>query len=140
METNTLQELLLDTMPRWHYWIAKPFKSLLDDGVSLGMYYCIQTLRQHGESMTMSELAGAMHCSKQQMTRTVERLAGCGFVERMTDPCDRRIIRLQLTQSGRDYTGQFLEQDCAYYHRLIGSLSPQQQEELYGALQTLNAI
>ena len=26
MQTNEIQELLLDTIPAWHYWFARPFK------------------------------------------------------------------------------------------------------------------
>ena len=52
-----LQEELLALMPVWNYRIAKPFKQMLDEGVSLEMYYCIQTLRWYGGTLTMSELA-----------------------------------------------------------------------------------
>ena len=45
MQTNEIQELLLDTIPAWHYWFARPFKRMLNDGVSLDMYYCIQSRR-----------------------------------------------------------------------------------------------
>ena len=46
MQTNEIQELLLDTIPAWHYWFARPFKRMLNDGVSLNMYYCIQSMRR----------------------------------------------------------------------------------------------
>ena len=32
MQTNEIQELLLDTIPAWHYWFARPFKRMLHDG------------------------------------------------------------------------------------------------------------
>ena len=57
MQTNEIQELLLDTIPAWHYWFARPFKRMLNDGVSLDMYYCIQSMRRSGRTMTMTELA-----------------------------------------------------------------------------------
>ena len=57
MKSTKTQELLLNLMPMWNYQIAKPFKQLLDEGVSLEMYYCIQMLRWQGGAMTMSQLA-----------------------------------------------------------------------------------
>ena len=37
-----IQESLLKLLPMWNYQIAKPFKQLLDDGISLDMYFaCI---------------------------------------------------------------------------------------------------
>ena len=67
MQTNEIQELLLDTIPAWHYWFARPFKRMLNDGVSLDMYYCIQSMRRSGRTMTMTELANFARMPKQQM-------------------------------------------------------------------------
>ena len=49
--------MLLTLLPVWNYRIAKPFKQLLDEGISLEMYYCIRTLQWGGGILTMSELA-----------------------------------------------------------------------------------
>ena len=59
MQTKDMQDMLLSIMPPWYCYIAKPFKALLAEGVSLNMYYCIRIL---GEcpNMTMSELAALM--------------------------------------------------------------------------------
>ena len=67
MQTNEIQELLLDTIPAWHYWFARPFKRMLNDGVSLDMYYCIQSMRRSGRTMTMTELANFARMPKQQI-------------------------------------------------------------------------
>ena len=140
MKTAELQELLLATMPQWHYWIDKPFKSLLDDHMSLGMYYCIQILKEHGESMTMSELARSTHSPKQQMTKTVDKLTEYRFAERISDPNDRRIVRLQLTQEGRDYIDKFLSQNAVYYQSMFDEMPPEERQAFYSSLQTLHTI
>lgn len=140
MEDRELQKLLLDIQPQWHYWIAKPFKQMFDEGVSVGMYYCIQMLRQHGDSMTMTELARSVHCSKQQMTRTVSRLIDCRLAERISDPSDRRIIRLRLTEEGIAYTERFLANAEAYYRPILDSVTPEEKEALLQALRTLYRI
>ena len=69
MQTNEIQELLLDTIPAWHYWFARPFKRMLNDGVSLDMYYCIQSMRRSGHTMTMTELANFARMPKQVAQR-----------------------------------------------------------------------
>ena len=84
MQTNEIQELLLDTIPAWHYWFARPFKRMLNDGVSLDMYYCIQSMRRNGHTMTMTELANFARMPKQQMSKLVERL--CRAAERPGRP------------------------------------------------------
>ena len=75
MQTNEIQELLLDTIPAWHYWFARPFKRMLNDGVSLDMYYCIQSMRRSGRTMTMTELA----------TPTTAASSACGRLRRPTN-------------------------------------------------------
>lgn len=109
MESTKIQELLLGLMPWWNYQIAKPFKQLLDEGVSLEMYYCIQTLRWLGGTMTMSELANWTKMPKQQMTKMVNRLVEQEFVERIDDPQDRRIIKIQITDKALEYIDHFLK-------------------------------
>lgn len=88
MQTNEIQELLLDTIPAWHYWFARPFKRMLNDGVSLDMYYCIQSMRRSNRTMTMTELANFAHMPKQQMSKLVDKLVEGGFAERLSDPDD----------------------------------------------------
>lgn len=138
MKTAELQELLLSTMPQWHYWIDKPFKTLLDDSMSLGMYYCIQILIEHGDSLTMSELARFTHSPKQQITKTVDRLTECNFAERISDPSDRRIVRLKLTQQGKDYISHFLTEKAGYYQNLFDEMPSEEREAFYQALRTLH--
>lgn len=127
-------------MPQWHYWFSKPFKRLLDEGVSLEMYYCIQLLRMNGETMTMSELAATTGMPKQQMTKIVNRLIGHNFVERISDPADRRIIRLKITDEAMDYINGFLDKDAAYFKNFFDELSPNDRDELARSLESLLRI
>ena len=113
MQTNEIQELLLDTIPAWHYWFARPFKRMLNDGVSLDMYYCIQSMRRSGHTMTMTELANFARMPKQQMSKLVDRLVDGGFAERLSDPDDRRVIRLRATAKADEYIAAFFEKDAA---------------------------
>ena len=110
MQTNEIQELLLDTIPAWHYWFARPFKRMLNDGVSLDMYYCIQSMRRSGRTMTMTELANFARMPKQQMSKLVDKLVEGGFAERLSDPDDRRVIRVNLTDAGRERSKCDLEE------------------------------
>ncbi len=140
MQDYTLQELILATHPLWHYWMVKPFKQLLDEDVSVGMYYCIQTLSANGDTMTMSELAKTVHCSKQQMTKTVNKLIECGLTERIQDPTDRRIVRLKLTEEGMQFMHYFLDKVSDYYKPMFDLMSQEEQSAFAESLLTLHRI
>ena len=123
MEYKQIQELLLSILPAWNYRIAKPFKQLLDEGISLEMYYCIKTLQWYGEPITMSELARCTMSAKQQMTKVVNRLVEQGFVERIYDPANRRIIRIKPTEKAQDYTEHFVEDNASCFRPLLEQMS-----------------
>lgn len=118
----TLQENLLALLPMWNYNIAKPLKHFLDDGISLEMYYCIQTLRWYEEPMKMSDLSEITKTPKKQMTKVADRLVDQGLVKRVYDPSDRRIVKLQLTEHASSYIDHFLDKDGGYFKSIIEQL------------------
>jgi DNA-binding MarR family transcriptional regulator len=140
METHELQTLLLDVMAQWHQRMIRPFKKQLREGMSLGMYYCIQEIRRHDGDMTMSELARSVQCPKQQMTRTVDRLIDLRFVERVSDPADRRIVRLRLTQEGVNYADRFLAEDVGYLLEMLDAMPREDRDDFQKALETMERI
>lgn len=140
MQTKDFWEILFSTMQMWHYHIAKPFKHLLDDGISPEMYYSIQLLRRHDDMLAMSELAALTRMPKQQMTKTVNRLINYDFVERISDPTDRRIIRLHVTEKALRYLDTFFECQTEYYEDLLKRMSDEDKCKFTDALQSLNSV
>lgn len=139
MEIKKIQETLLAVLPVWNHKIEKPFKQLLDDGVSLEMYYCIQTLQWYG-AQTMSELAHLVKMPKQQMTKMVNRLVEHGFAKRIYDPSDRRIIKIEITDSALAYIDQFLAQDAEYFQKLLEQMNETDRSDFMQAISTLMRI
>ena len=135
-----IQEKLLSLMPVWNYQIAKPFKQLLDEGISLEMYYCIRTLEWAGGAATMSEIAGWTKMPKQQMTKMVNRLIELQFVKRIYDPADRRIIKIQITHKAEEYIRHFLETDAGCFQPLLQLLDTEDTEKFKKALDLLYQV
>lgn len=134
MEYLKIQEMLLELLPQWNYKIAKPFKQLQDEGVSLEMYYCIKTLQWGGGMLTMSELGRYTKMPKQQMTKMVNRLVEQEFVERVYDPSDRRIIKIRLTDTAQNYLDHFVAHDASCFQPLLDSMSPEDRGIFQAAL------
>ena len=53
------------------------------------------------DSPTTSELAGRLRITPQGAAKIVEEMVAVGYVERRSDPADRRAKRLRLTDRGR---------------------------------------
>ncbi len=137
MDFTKIQEMFLTLLPQWNYRVAKPFKQLLEEGISLEMYYCIKTLQWGGGIMTMSELARWTKMQKQQMTAMVNRLVEQELVDRVYDPTNRRIIRIRLTDKATGYTEHFLEHDASCFRPLLEALSDQDVADLQRGLELL---
>lgn len=140
MTTSQIQELLLVTLPQWHYRIAKPFKHLLDNGVSLEMYYCIQMLRMNNYEISMTEFARITKMPKQQMSKMVNKLIEYKFVERVPDPDDRRIIKLKITKNALEYINHFLERVTEYYKNMFDCMKKEDRDNFAEALLTIHRI
>ncbi|MBB5918142.1 DNA-binding MarR family transcriptional regulator [Nocardia transvalensis] len=54
-----------------------------------------------GDPPSFGELATALGCDKTNVTGLVDRLERRGFLARQTDPADRRVTRVVLTDQGR---------------------------------------
>lgn len=111
---------------------------MLNDGVSLDMYYCIQSLRRSERTMTMTELSNFARMPKQQMSKLVDKLVDGGFAERLSDPDDRRVIRLRATTKADEYVMSFLEKDAAEFREFFDQLESGKRERFCDALRTIH--
>jgi DNA-binding MarR family transcriptional regulator len=74
--------------------------------VSLREYDVLYTLSKCVEPVRLGELHRHVLLSQPALSRMVDRLVERGYVERCADPQDRRVVRLSLTQAGRDMQRQ----------------------------------
>ncbi|HKY97065.1 MAG TPA: MarR family transcriptional regulator, partial [Gemmatimonadaceae bacterium] len=59
-------------------------------------------LQEAGEPLTLSDLAERLSCVRSNITQLVDRLESDGLVRRVADPSDRRSIRAELTDLGKE--------------------------------------
>ena len=71
-------------------------------GLSRPKLTVLTQLVTRGEPMTLSDLAAGLACVRSNMTQLVDRLEADGLVRRMPDAADRRIVRAELTATGRE--------------------------------------
>jgi DNA-binding MarR family transcriptional regulator len=87
----------------------KPAEQVTRTHLSPSQFHSLAVLYQRN-SLPMSELAGLLKMSKQQLTPVVAKLTEYQLVERTFDENDRRIVRIQITDKGRTtYQSVFVE-------------------------------
>jgi len=70
-------------------------------GVHSGQQYLVELLWDRPDGLTVGEIAGRLAVEAPSITRTVQRMARQGFVEKHPHPTDARLVIVKLTKKGQ---------------------------------------
>ena len=91
--------------------------------------------------LTMGEIGGHLYLDVSTVTRLVDQLAKMGYVERVADPDDRRIVRARLTRNGTTSINRIRGSLLDDYRRVLESVPAGSREDVIGAIELmLNAF
>lgn len=98
----------------------------------------VLSLLAHRDGRSQHELTEAMRVDASMITRTVQEMEGeHGWIRRERDPRDNRLVRVYLTDSGRERSAGLSECVAAIEQRLTRDLTPEQVQELGRTLRIL---
>lgn len=108
---DTPTEVVVETSaPHWTFSVLHA-AHLIEDrieqalgkvGLSMAKQGALSELAAAGEPLTLSQLAARLSCVRSNMTQLIDRLEADGLVKRLDDPADRRSVRAELTQLGKE--------------------------------------
>jgi DNA-binding MarR family transcriptional regulator len=87
--------------------------------------------------MRLNDLAGRMGLSAPTASRAVDALADAGLVERLTDPSDRRALRIELTAAGRARVDLRKAQVADAFRPAAAGMPVEEREQLAALLERL---
>jgi DNA-binding MarR family transcriptional regulator len=105
-----------------------------------GLFYRVSSII-YPKILTMGELSTALSVPFSKATRIVNWLVENGFVKRLADPRDRRVVRIALTEKGTD-----LHQAISKYMKdrvqvlLSTSLTKEEQVTLFNLINKVAAL
>ncbi|WP_430867475.1 MarR family winged helix-turn-helix transcriptional regulator [Demequina aurantiaca] len=91
------------------------------------------------DNATTTDLAQYVGVHPSVATAIVQKLVGRGYIARTEDTQDRRIRRLCLTESGREFIEAVVGTARAERRRQLDALSEDQMRQLSGILETMSA-
>ncbi len=91
----------------------------------------------HGESVTMSELAGALDLPAPLATRTVDELVERDLLERSPDTHDRRRVLVRATDTGRQALDDIHRESGVMLGRVLEQMADEQVDALIEGLEAL---
>ncbi len=102
---------------------VKPVKSIAKNS----LFYRIGTILSHDGNLTMGELSCALVVPFSTATRIVDGLVGNGYVERLSDPDDKRVVRITLTESGRRLYEAIDDYVAKHITRILSTLTAKER-------------
>jgi DNA-binding MarR family transcriptional regulator len=93
-----------------------------------------------GGPRTIGALAALEGVTPPTMTRLVAAMAADGLVERLEDPADRRIVRVQASETGRSLLLAGRDRRVAALASMVASLTPKERRRLDQAAAAIEAM
>jgi DNA-binding MarR family transcriptional regulator len=101
------------------------------------IFRILMLLSRNQEPLTMSELSTELDVPMSSATRIVDGLVRGGMVERVNDPNDRRVVRVTMSQSGRELYETGMTHNKQRITRLLKDFTPEEQAQLLSLINKL---
>jgi DNA-binding MarR family transcriptional regulator len=89
---------------------------------------------RHPHGLRMNVLSRCLMVTGGNVTVLTDQLVGDGFVQRITDPCDRRSYLVRLTPAGRAHFAGMAAEHEQWIMAMLGGLSANDKDTLYAVL------
>lgn len=119
--------------------LARRLRQEAEPGITPSMLATLSSVERHGP-LTMSELCAVEQVQPPSMTRIVAALAEAELVTRTTDEDDRRVIRVEVSSSGRRLLERARRRKEAYLAKALRGLEPGEIETLEAAAAILERL
>jgi DNA-binding MarR family transcriptional regulator len=129
--------LMLSILPFYHKKIFRLGHTV--SGMQGAQYKVLWILMREG-ILPMTELGKHLYISKPYMTTLIDQLIIDGYVERIPDMRDRRVINISITPAGRKHLQQAGVEYKADIKNILSDLDDNDLEELCQSLKKLHSI
>jgi len=116
-------------------WVIR----LMPRDITLTSLFTLGTLLRSGPRR-ITELAASEGISQPSMTVLVTSLERFGLVERRSDPADRRVVLVAITDAGSDFFRTRRDGSAQTIARAIAELSPKEASTLAAAAPVLERL
>ena len=94
---DQIADNLISIHPLLFKSISKPLRN--QSSITPGGMFVLGSLKRHG-TLSMSDIGKCLSMPKPHVTVIVDKLIEEGYVERRSDPKDRRVVNILLTEKG----------------------------------------
>lgn len=107
--------------------------------ITLPQFFILNYLHENGESK-MTDLAHFVKVTSAAMTGVIDRLVKYKYVLRVSDPGDRRIIKIKLTAKGEEFIKKINQQRRSMVINIFAKISVAERNEYLKILTRIRDI
>jgi DNA-binding MarR family transcriptional regulator len=119
--------------------LARQLRQTAESDLSPTQASVLATVSASGP-LALGELAELERVASPTITKVIGLLHEKGLVEKLTDPADRRFVRVNLTPAGEALLERTRARKTAWLARQLQELSPAEREELLAATEVLERL
>ncbi|GGM75968.1 hypothetical protein GCM10007108_12390 [Thermogymnomonas acidicola] len=134
VEPINIWRLYSRTWKKWYRCVERNLSSL---GLGVNDYSTIRILSEEGEC-NMAYLAEMLHVSQGWMTGLIDKLEERGLVRRVRGDEDRRVIKIAITDLGRQTFEKARETHMRFVEKSLKSFSKEELREFYRLIEKLS--
>lgn len=108
-------------------------------GLGLAELSCMALINRRGP-LPLGEIAARENLSAPTVTKTIARLERRGYIDRLSDPADRRVSLISLSPKGRALVEDVRSRRTAYLNKRLQELDASEMSTLLKALPILEAL
>lgn len=123
-------------MPLLEKKMMRLFERQVKQTLGPQQFYALVMIEEK-KTLRMSGLAAELGVSKQQLTPIVDKLLQLDYIERVTDPQDKRASLLHATAEGQTFIAAYKREIGNLLRGKADSFSPEQLVRFNGALKDL---
>jgi DNA-binding MarR family transcriptional regulator len=132
-------ENFIALLPFYHKKIFGPGGQGIS-GMQAAQYRILGVLMKAGTPLSMSELGKRQYISKPYMTILIDQLIQDGYVQRIPDTGDRRVINIAITAEGKRHLKQAASRYKETIKNMLSELDSRDLEDLCQSLEKLRHI
>ncbi|MGW5424046.1 MarR family winged helix-turn-helix transcriptional regulator [Streptomyces sp. NPDC003943] len=106
-------------------------------GITPAQFRLLRTVAHYEEPPRMADLAARLEVVPRAVTSLVDGLEAAGRVRRVPDPTNRRVVRIELTDAGRDTLRELRSARRGAAEDILAPLTVEQRKVLGGLLSAL---
>lgn len=130
---------ILTTAPIFKKRLFRPEIEQKQNPIPLSYVQVLAALNEK-ESMSVSEISARFDIAKPNITPLIDRLIDAGYVKRVRNTADRRVVHVVIVDKGREKVAEVVDSLKKSITSWSESLDDEKLDRLSGAIETIRDI